>query len=527
MIRRYLSLSMFALLAACQSTPEVTLEPADTSIEEQEDQFIAAEYSGLELIPDATIAGANQESLKPDEIYGNLWKRIQSQLSMPVPQNRRLTIQKEWFLKHPTYLKRIAERAEPFLYFIVDEIEKRELPMELALLPIVESSFNPMAYSPYKAAGLWQFIPATADYYGLKRDWWYDGRRDVIESTRAALDYLEKLNQQFDGNWLHALAAYNSGEGRVARAIKRNFNNGENIDYWSLDLPRETDAYVPKLLALADLIKRPHLYQIELPVIANAQTMDVVDVGHQIDLSVAAKISGLDVASLKALNPGYARWSTSPQGPHTLLLPLKNAEILRTEIAKKDPKDFIHWNRYQVKAGDSLGLIAQKYNTSIETLRTTNKIKGNLIRIGQSLLIPSGPEQAQQIASALGAQTQSDNAQSTTLNYQVQSGDTLWDISRIYGVTSQQIKQWNNLSAKNTIYPGQTLKIKQQPALQVAATDTVKKVNYKVRRGDSLARIANKFNVSISEIETWNNINRKNYLQPGQTLALHVDVKKI
>ncbi|WP_017445083.1 LysM peptidoglycan-binding domain-containing protein [Gayadomonas joobiniege] len=529
MIRRYFPIFVLTALAGCQSTSETMVsETTEDRLNSANDQFIAAEFSSLELIPDTTIAEAESESATGNKIYGNLWKRIQSQLTMDIPENRRLTIQRNWFIKHPSYLKRVAKRAEPFLYFIVEEIEKREMPMELALLPIVESAFNPMAYSPYHAAGLWQFVPGTADYYGLKRNWWYDGRRDVIESTRAALDYLEKLHQQFDGNWLHALAAYNSGEGRVARAIKRNFNSGENIDYWSLDLPRETDAYVPKLLALADLIKNPTKYGAELPVIANAQTVEVVDVENQIDLSIAAQMASIDLAALKSLNPGYARWSTSPEGPHTLLLPLKNAETLRAALADAQPNDLIKWFEYKVKAGDSLGLIAQKYNTSLHTLKTTNKIKGNLIRVGDRLLIPTGAAQTNQLAqSNEPSAEQANELIQTEINYEVKSGDTLWDISRAFNVTSRQIQQWNHLTEKQNIHPGQKLVIKRQPNTQVVATNKIKKVNYKVRRGDSLARIADKFNVTISDIENWNKISRKKFLQPGQTLALHVDINNI
>ena len=194
------------------------------------------------------------------EIEPNLWQHAANQFTFEIPDNKRVTAQKNWYLRHPSYMRRVSKRASPFLYHIVEQIEQHDMPMEFVLLPIVESAFDPFAYSHGSAAGMWQFIEGTGKRFGLKQTWWYDGRRDAIASTEAAMKYLAYLHKFFDGNWLHALAAYNSGEGRVRNAIRKNKRLGKPTDFWSLSLPRETRAYVPKLLALADILKNKEMF---------------------------------------------------------------------------------------------------------------------------------------------------------------------------------------------------------------------------------------------------------------------------
>ncbi|WAJ70943.1 LysM peptidoglycan-binding domain-containing protein [Catenovulum adriaticum] len=525
-------------LSGCQQLSKVqqsaTANVTDSASEDTNNNFIAAEVSTDELanISDVTNSEPQTQSNKESAlVYGDVWKRIQAQLNFPIPNNRRLQIQRTWYAKHPDYLNRVAKRAEPFLYYIVGEIEKRGLPMELALLPIVESAFDPYAHSHVNASGLWQFVPGTAKHFGLAQNWWYDGRRDVIAATKAALDYLERLNKQFDGNWLHALAAYNSGEGRVARAIQKNYRAGENIDYWSLELPRETDAYVPKLLALADIFKRPYKYDLTLYKIPNVQTLDVVELDRQIDLSLAGKLIDMPVKDIKALNPGYDQWATSPDGPHRFLLPIEKAELLARKVKALPANELMTWTRYKIQRGDSLSKIAEKYKTTMAVIRKANKIKGNNIRAGSYLLIPGHDASASQIAEvSQAAQTKSVSTSETNdIEYIVKSGDSFWEISQKHKVSIKEITKWNNLSANASIFPGQILIIKRKDG-QITGfepgTDT-QKVKYKVRPGDSLARIAQKFKVSIKDIEAWNKINRKKYLQPGQMLDLHVNTSQI
>lgn len=233
------------------------------------------------------------------------------------------------------HIARMSNRASPYLYYIVEEIEKRKLPGELALLPMIESAFEPQAKSPKGAAGIWQFMPKTGKFYGLKQDKWYDGRRDIAASTSAALDYLEILHKQFNNNWMLALAAYNAGEGRVGKAIKRNQKAGKSTELKSLELPEETKNYVPKLLALAEVVANPDKHDISLPPIENKPYFVPVDPGKSLDFNKVSKLADMEVKEVKRLNPGYSQSKTHPNGPSQLLLPAENAEKLMKSLEKK------------------------------------------------------------------------------------------------------------------------------------------------------------------------------------------------
>ena len=329
----------------------------------------------------------NYETYETDG-YDIVWDRIRAGFSLPSPDNRKVQSELHWYASHKDYLNRVINRAEPFLYFIMQEIDKRNMPAEMVLLPIVESAFQPFAYSHGQAAGIWQFIPSTGRHYGLKQNWWYDGRRDVYASTIAALDYLQYLGKAFDGNWLHALAAYNSGMGTVARAIKRNKKRKKPTDFWHLDLPKETQGYVPKLMALTKLISEPEQYQVDLKCIQNAPYFDVVNTSRQIDLAVAADLADLDIEELYQLNPGYNRWATDPAGPHQLLIPVEKSEQFKTALIEMPENSRISWKRYKIKADETLSHIAEKFHITVEQLKQINKIRSNNIRVGRHLIIP-------------------------------------------------------------------------------------------------------------------------------------------
>ena len=257
-------------------------------------------------VPEEVVVAAAEIEIK------DVWQRVRSQLKFEFADNNRIAAQRNWYLKHPNYMQRVAMRAKPFLHLIVEKLEQQNMPLDLVLLPIVESAFDPFAYSHGRAAGMWQFIPSTGKRFGMKQTWWYDGRRDVLASTQGAIDYLNYLVKMFDGNWLHALAAYNSGEGRVQRAIRKNKKMGKPSDFWSLDLPKETRAYVPKLLALADILDKSEQYNFEWPEINNIPFTQEVKVGTQIDLALAAEMAGLTLKELHALNPGYNQFVYLP-----------------------------------------------------------------------------------------------------------------------------------------------------------------------------------------------------------------------
>lgn len=458
------------------------------------------------------------------------WDRVRQGFTFAVPNQKRVTNQKNWYLKHPSYMKRVSKRAEPFLFYIVEELEKAGMPAELALLPIVESAFDPFAYSHGRAAGMWQFIPGTGKNYGMKQTWWYDGRRDVIASTEGAIKYLQRLHKLFDGDWLHALAAYNSGEGRVMRSIRNNKRKGKPTDFWSLDLPRETRAYVPKLLALADILANKENYAFDWPSIPNQAVIDIVDVGSQIDLAVAAQKAGLTTKELHALNPGYNRWATDPDGPHRLVVPLQLAGQFVTKLAETNAKDRLNWVRHKVKSGESLGLIAKKYNTTIDVIQGINGMKNNVIYANDYLLVPIALQSMEEYSLSADqrlARKQAEKKGAYQLTHKIKSGDTFWDLSRTYKVSVRELAKWNGMAPRDPLRPGKELVVwVNQVSEQQTDNSIMRKLTYTVRNGDSLSRIASKFKVKVSDITKWNGLAGKRYLQPGQKLKLYVDVTR-
>ncbi|WP_414827837.1 LysM peptidoglycan-binding domain-containing protein [Alteromonas sp. H39] len=533
-------------LSGCQSTTEPVVtettnqqaepcEIAHTDIHDAADCDVAKEgvIEVIHPLEDVAvdIAVPKEKVTEAPVVISDVWARIANQLEMAVPDDSRVNVQKNWYLKHPEYMARVVKRAKPFLYFIVEEIEKREMPLELALLPIVESAFDPFAYSHGRAAGMWQFIPGTAKRFGMQQSWWYDGRRDVIASTVGAMDYLNYLNEYFDGNWLHALAAYNSGEGRVARAIRRNEKAGKPTDFWSLDLPRETRAYVPKLLALADILKNKASYNFSWPEIENVAVIKAVDIGSQVDLAFAAELAGMTLKDLHALNPGYNRWATDPDGPHRLVLPLDKAEAFSLALAKIDRTDRLNWVRHKVRRGDSLGKIANQYHTTVDIIKRINELDSNMIRLGDHIMVPVALKELDSYSLSQDqrlASLQNTKRADYKLTHNVTSGDTLWDISRKYNVSTRSLAKWNGMAPTDTLRPGQTLAIWVNKVSDKQQDDAIlRTLTYTVRRGDSLSRIANKFNLKISDIAQWNDLNAKRYLQPGQKLTLYVDVTRL
>ncbi|MCC4263630.1 LysM peptidoglycan-binding domain-containing protein [Oceanimonas baumannii] len=385
--------------------------------------------------PQASEAGASQQ---------DLWQYIADSMELEIPVDHpRVVAQRNWYLKQPEYMNSVTERARPFLYLIKEEIEKRDMPMELALLPVVESTFNPTAYSHGHAAGLWQMLQSTGKHFGLHYDSWYDGRYDVMASTRAALDYLEYLHKFFDGNWVHALAAYNSGEGRVQRAIRANERHGQATDYWSLSLPKETQNYVPKLMALADILKRPGHYGMAVPVIPNRPQVTAVTVEGQVDLNMAADLAGVSRSQIKALNPAYKQTATSPLIDAEILVPVRHAQTFELAMADLPAEERMSYARYRVKGGDSLGVIARRHGTQISAIKQANNLSGNTIRIGQTLLVPA-------VSSSAPAA-----AQPST--YLVKAGDSLSVIASRFSVSIADLLRWNQLSSKHILRTGQTL----------------------------------------------------------------------
>lgn len=511
-MKRLLLLTAVSFLAAggCTLMPESgSPDSARGQPSSGTKQTSAAEETGSSRLNLAETMLEPQPKAPEPERNTDLWDRLRDGFALNLERdNRRIRVQRQWYLRHPAYLDRVATRAERYLYHIVEEAEERDIPLELALLPVVESAFDPFSFSHGRAAGPWQFIPGTGDRFGLKRSYWYDARRDILASTDAAFDYLEALAHRFEGDWLLALAAYNAGAGNVARAIRLNENQGKPTDYWSLrHLPRETRAYVPKLLAIAQVVADPDQYDVSLKSIADQPYFETVELDAQISLRHAAKLAQVDRDELHMLNPGLNRWATPPDGPHRLLVPVERAEPFRTALAEQSGTERTAWRSYRIQRGDSLIAIARRFGTRPEVLREVNNLSTNTIVAGNTLRVPDtgGPRKVR-----------------------VDAGDSLWTIAQQHDLGVDQLARRNNLSRKAVLQPGQELVLQGGTGGGTSTKktpDMVREVRYAVRRGDSLYRIARRFSVSINQIQRWNGIDRQQYLQPGQQLTLYVDIR--
>lgn len=538
------SLAVALLISGCQTTqrPEPIPSSSETNIPRLSSSENIAEQATSVQSPMLNEPLNGSQTKLTAQMQENLWDRLSMQFSLPTYSDQEDVIYyRNWYLKNPLHLQTVAERARPFLYLITEKVEKDNLPIELALLPVVESAFDVYAYSHGSAAGLWQFLSGTGRIYGLKQDYWYDGRRDVYAATDAALDYLSYLNQLFDGNWMYAIAAYNSGEGRVMRAIKKNQKSGKPTDFFSLDLPQETSAYVPKLLALVDVIAHQKKYHLFLPAIVNKPVLERVDPKQQLDLAMAAEFAGMPLKEFQQLNPAFNHWATGPEGPYSLLLPIKNANQFNLKLAANKGMG-MKYARVQIKSGDNLGLLAQKYRTSTEMIKKANQLTSDLIRVGKYLIIPTPSSQGQSLARMTQSeatiakrnvqqeQTTQDQKQSANrsnqikLSHKVQAGENLWIIGKHYGVSHLALAKWNKLKSNDLLKPGKELVIWQANKTPNAVVRTL---YYTVRSGDSLSEIAQKFSVNTQDVAKWNGLNLDKYLKPGQKLTLYVDVKKI
>jgi membrane-bound lytic murein transglycosylase D len=496
-------------------TDTLPLEETNT-VPDRPDPFDIVELAALELSRDEP-----REEIEPIEEPPHLWARIIDRFAFAeCPDDSRAARWAQWYSEREEYMERVLNRARPWLHDIANELDARNLPGELALLPIVESAYDPFAYSHGRASGTWQFLSATARDNGLTINDFYDGRRDVWASTRAALDYLEYLHGRFD-DWNLALAAYNAGQGRVQRAVNRNSANGRPIDWQSLSLPRETRAYVPKLNGLGCLFANPEAYGFELPVWEDRPRVARVEFDGPVDVVVLAAESEIEMAELVALNPGLNRHLTPPSGPHHLIVPADRAEQVMSVLPELNAEDMLVWNEITVRNGDTLSHIARRHNTSVAELRRANDLNGDFLRAGQTLRIAangSTPEDSPhaELYHEL-AQLQQRLLPSRRFQHQVRPGENLWLIARQYRVSVSDLQRWNNLGSNHLIRPGQRLMVHMdQPAEQaVAAT-----VEYTVRNGDSLWVIARRNGVSVRDLMRWNGLREGSILRPGQTLTI-------
>ena len=476
-----------------------------------------------------------------------LFARLRAGFQLDDVDEPAVASQLNWFANHPDFLERTWGRAGLWLYYIVGQLEQRRMPAELALLPVIESAFEPYAYSRARAAGIWQFISDTGRRFGLKQDWWYDGRRDPIEATRAALDYLQALHEEFDGDWLLAVAAYNCGELTVSRAIQRNQRLGKPTDFWHLKLPTETRGYVPELLAMRRLVANPERYGLEFSRIANEPYFVAIATGGQIDLTVVAEIAGVSVADLYELNPAFHRWATDPTGPYRLLVPVDAAEGLQDTILHLTPEQRMRVDHYTVRRGDTIATIASRYVTKPDVIRELNDLGASDVPVIDAVLrVPSPniqlPEKAMRAAMLVDSPQRRLRRGSRRPDiHVVRRGDTLYALAQRLGTDVQTLAQANGIRAGARLHAGQRLHFGGSSALvsdassgsarSIATTGVPstseggRRMTYVVRRGDTLYGIARLLQVSVNELMGWNGMSGEHSLRPGQTLVAFVKTR--
>ncbi|MEW6446213.1 MAG: LysM peptidoglycan-binding domain-containing protein [Pseudomonadota bacterium] len=511
---------------------------------------------------DTPVVSASPEPREDNTPDYGLWTRVARDFTMHDNAHERIERELFFYQGRIDQLERITRRAEPYLFFIVEQLRERGMPMELALLPIVESAYQPQATSRSQAAGLWQFIPSTGTHFGLKQNWWYDGRRDVHASTNAALDYLQYLNRFFNGDWHLALAAYNAGEGTVSRAIERAAAKGQPTDYWSLDLPEETKAYVPRLLALARLFREPQAYGLTPHKVDDSPFLARIEIDRSLDLSKLANAVDMSVDDLYRFNPGFKR-GVNGNGKEAvaLMLPYDKAELLRAMnvdafcVSMERPRQVV------AKKQESLDNFANRYRIDVATLRDFNPGLGKSIKRGQKLMLPPAdavaePRQPDPITLAANTPRNTDTGP-YSITHAVAPGDNLFSISRKHGVDVTRLASWNGLKTDARLKPGQKLTVYtdarptakaardnpsgKPPAVAASDPPTVKdkdkalaaakpssppgptqpsKVTYTVQKGDTLYGIAKRFKVEVSQIRAWNNMKDKDDIKPGQSIVV-------
>ena len=541
----FLLISISLIVTGCSDAPKEPLSVNDQAPVNlpQEDGYVYHSYRTQ-----------RKHKFKTASTHKNtVWERLLSLYSLPDIKNPRIDRELYWYLEHPASLAILQQRAEPYLSHILDEIEAKNIPGELALLPVVESAFVPDAYSKADASGLWQFIPSTGKEYGLQQNAWYDGRRDIYASTKAATTYLKELSQNFNGDWLLALASYNCGKGRVQKSIERNAYRSLPTDYWSLDLPKETEDYVPRLLAIAKLFAHADEYNIHLQHIPNRPYFEVVDIKSPIDLHKAAKLANTPLYAFLKLNPGFNRSTTAPQGPHRLLVPVSQAKAFKKnlamlpyservtqkpmyqeQVAKVHPQERsevkvarfrqetpkTNPTDYKVKSEQSIASFVNRDKSKINSVRQNANLASNSSSSVKRL------ENRSEAKSSKNTPLLAKASKAKSLNtqvYAIKKGDTFFNISQRFSVTPKDIANWNNITLKTALIPGRKLTIKSVNPQLASASSSVRLISYKVGKGDTLTQISRKFNVSVADLRKSNAATLVRGLQTGQKLKVIVD----
>jgi membrane-bound lytic murein transglycosylase D len=478
-MERFLLIASLAILSGCQLA---SLIPADLYQE-----------------PEPIIA------IKSDAIYESVWDRIalNSTIQNQVLDEETLKYLNA-YLASPEQLNKLLVKGEYFIFFVLEQLEKYDLPPELALLPYIESNYDPFSISTSGAMGLWQFMPATARIYGLEDTWWYEQRHDPLISTKAAVRYLAYLHNRFGKDLTYTLSAYNGGPTLLEKQIKLNRRTGKAVDYKSLRLPKQTKAYVPKFKAIVELIINAKRYDIQLPKFPNRSVLGQIILDGQIEIFAFSEFSDLKPEFIYKLNAGFTKWASPPGKTTTFNIPIEFVELLNKKKGEFTQANQINWVTHKVSEGDSLWKIADQYDTEVLVLKTVNYLQSNLLNLNQQLLIPL-----------------SNSRNQTFIPYQahiISEGDTLWSLGIKYGISPTEIAKNNGLKINSDLRIGKQLNIGNK---NIYRTINSKKrtILYSVKQGDSLYRIADIFNIQIKDIIELNSISDYE-IKPGQVLKI-------
>ena len=459
-----------APLPPVERLPEIT-SPSVTTTPAPEPAPAAPVTATAPAAPDAPAVPAisleKPVELKPHAVVGlqekiDIWERIRRGFGMPDLDNDLVRNREQWYASRPDYMLRMTERSRPYLFHIVEELERRQMPMELALLPFIESAFNPQAVSSAKAAGMWQFMPATGKFFDLKQNLFRDERRDVLESTRAALDYLQKLHSMF-GDWHLALAAYNWGEGSVGRALARNKAKGLPLTYSDLRMPNETRFYVPKLQAIKNIVAQPEAFNTQLPLIQNHPYFKSVAIDRDIDVAMAAKLANVSLEDFKALNPAMNRPVILAAGTPQILLPWDNAQVFESNMQANPERRLSSWTAWQAPRTMRAQEVAKQVGMTTEQLRSVNGIPARmLVKTGSTLLVPRQGKLDNDVTEHLadnGHLLLAPEVVLRKIRVKARSGDTLARLASRHGVSAANLADWNRLKPNASLSKGQSLAI--------------------------------------------------------------------
>jgi len=445
------------------------------------------------------------EASKDIPTYQNVWDRIRAASSNDQEHlDEKTLVYINAYLSNPNQLDKLLEKGRYFIYFVLEELERYRLPPELALLPYIESNYDPFSISASGAMGIWQFMPATARIYGLKDTWWYEQRHDPLASSKAAVRYLAYLHNRFNNEITYTLAAYNGGPTLLEKQIKLNRKLGKPTNYENLRLPKQTKEYVPKFKAILELVLNAEKYGINLPNFPNKKVLGNIELNGQVEILAFSEFAGLKPEFVYKLNAGYTKWASPPGDKTTFNIPIELEEVLNLKKDRFIKTNQINWVTHKVSRGDSLWKIAEEFDTEVNVLKKVNYLASNVLNLNQELLIPLSNDQNQ-----------------TFIPYQahiISEGDTLWNLGIQYKISPAEIAKNNGLRMNSTLTIGKELNIGNK---NIYRTINSKKrtILYSVKQGDSLYRIADIFNIEISDIKDINEL-PNNEIKPGQVIKI-------